>query len=155
MIQRIQSVYLLISTVLPLFCLRGSILRFVSKAGNEVILNFNGIYQKSVNGEFSLSGSLLPVSITIILIPLISFTAIFLFKRRKFQHKVALAAVVLEIIMILLLVYYGFIATDGFQAVLLPGLKIFIPPVTLVAGILAYRGIRKDEKLVSSFDRLR
>jgi len=38
---------------------------------------------------------------------------------------------------------------------LIPGAGLILPPLMAVLAVLARRGIKKDEKLVSSYERLR
>jgi hypothetical protein len=51
--------------------------------------------------------------------------------------------------------YYILIFIQSHNVSLVPGIKTFIPVVTIILSILAYRGIKKDEALVKSYDRLR
>jgi predicted HAD superfamily Cof-like phosphohydrolase len=51
--------------------------------------------------------------------------------------------------------YYLLWVTGKFQTELVPGVKMLIPLLILTFGILAFIGIKKDEKLVKSYDRLR
>ncbi len=155
MIQRLQSLYLLMTTILPLLFLKGSFLKFINKTGSEVIFKFNGIFLTNSDNGLMLIRQNMPGSVIIVLIALLSLIALFCYKKRKIQLKITLAVIILTLILILLVIYYAFSATDGFQAVPVPGFKMFLPLLTLVFGILAYRGIRKDEDLVSSYERLR
>lgn len=155
MLQRIQSLYLLMTTILPLIFLKGNFLRIINRAGREILMNFSGIWQsEGVNGISRLS-QILPVSILIILIPALSVIAIFLFKKRKAQMKAVAAVIILSLLWIGLIIYYSLTAGEGFTASYLPGPKLILAPLVLIFGILAYRGIRRDENLVSSYDRLR
>jgi len=155
MVQRIQSLYLFMTTILPLLFLKGSFLKFINKAGNEILMKSNGIFQTNVDKEPLLIRQLLPVATIIILIPVVSFIAILIYKKRKIQMKIVMVVIILTIILIGLIFYYAFSATDGFKAVLVPGFNMFVPLLVLIFGILAYSGIRKDENLVASYDRLR
>jgi hypothetical protein len=51
--------------------------------------------------------------------------------------------------------YVSFRIVSKFDARLIPGFKIILPIVILVLSILAFRGIKKDDQLVKSYDRLR
>jgi hypothetical protein len=54
-----------------------------------------------------------------------------------------------------MMLYYLFWVIGKYHSELIPGFKMFVPLVILVFGILAYVGIKKDENLVKSYDRLR
>ncbi len=99
--------------------------------------------------------SLIPQSGIMILILILSVTALFLFKKRKIQLKLAGVIILLIIVFIGLMLYHLFWVAGKYQADLVPGYKMFIPLLILVFGILAYRGIKRDENLVRSYDRLR
>ncbi|GHT15187.1 membrane protein [Bacteroidia bacterium] len=84
-------------------------------------------------------------------IAILALTAIFLFKNRKRQ--ILLGYIIL---LALLLDYVAFFVWKFDPAVFASGIVTFLIP--FVAGVfdfLAIRGIRKDEKLVRSLDRLR
>ena len=78
MIQRIQSLYLLMTSILSLLFLNGSFFNFIKKTGVIVKITFNGIEEGSDGQGFSLSEKLLPLSIIILLITAISIITIFL-----------------------------------------------------------------------------
>lgn len=155
MIQRIQSLYLLLTTFLPLLFLKGIFLKFINNAGTQVLFRFNGIFRGNTENEIALIRETVPVSVVVILIMVLALFALFLFRKRKIQKMATLATIVLTIFLVGLLVYYSWSATDGFQYTLVPGFRMFIPLLILLFEILAFLGIKKDEKLVSSYDRLR
>lgn len=84
--------------------------------------------------------------------------AIFMFKNRKLQTSLSVLAIVLNI---------GFIAfyimgMESFKSAHVPpvtgssfGVASFMPIVSIIFLFMAIRGIRKDQKLVKSLDRLR
>ena len=51
MIQRIQSVYLSLTTLLSLLFLKGSFLIFSEKSGSVIKVTFNGIFQRYARAE--------------------------------------------------------------------------------------------------------
>jgi glucan phosphoethanolaminetransferase (alkaline phosphatase superfamily) len=155
MIQRIQSLYLLMTTILPLLFLKGSFLKFINKTGSEILFRFDGIFQTNPDNGLTLIRQNIPIPLITILITVLSLIAIFLYKKRKIQLRITLATIIMTVILIGLIIYYSYSVTDEFQAVLVPLFKMFIPVLILVFGILAYRGIKKDEDLVSSYYRLR
>ena len=147
MIQRIQSVWLLVATILSagLFMFGMMNVTYIQN-GEEISKTYKLL-------EYSYL--LAVVAIALVALPLI---AIFMFKNRKMQVNLALLALVLNI---------GFVAfylmgTDSFVSKLKVqptgtsfGVASFIPLVSVIFLFMAIRGIRKDEKLVKSLDRLR
>jgi len=155
MIQRIQSLYLLLTTLLSLLFLKGSFLSFIEKSGSVIKVTFNGIIRDTGGQGFEQIEKLLPVSSLIILIPVLSLLTIFFFKKRKIQLWLALSVIILIVGFIFVLIYYSWIVITEYNAEIVPGFKMVIPVLMLIFSVLAYRGIRKDDRLVRSYDRLR
>lgn len=155
MIQRIQSVYLFLITLLSSFLFTGSIINFISKSGTVIRLTFTSIV-KSTEGQGSeVIEKLLPLSILIILIPIASLITIFVFKNRKVQSRLALVLIILCALLVIALIHGSIIITSKFEATFTPGIKMALPLIILVLSVLAYTGIKKDDRLVKSYDRLR
>lgn len=141
MIQRKQSIWLLLAGVaglltynLPLWkgtLLDGSIRRFM---GPESLLLFA----------------------LIIVASLLAFVTIFLYKNRKLQMRLTTFGFLLSIA-VLILEYFRvenfkkpLILSEGFWQI-----GALLPLIMAVLFLMAHNGIRKDEKLVKSLDRLR
>ena len=150
MIQRIQSLYLLLTTIMSGLFLTGRIINFTENNNSTLNLDFSGIERMSENVE-----SLPLLSILLALIPLLSFIIIFLFKNRKLQMKMALFLISIIVVQMALLSWYSYYVITNFNAEINPGVKLILPVVELILAYLAFRGIRKDEELVRSYDRLR
>lgn len=135
MIQRIQSIWLLLAAACSLASLKWS---FYS--GNKD----NNLFAE-LNGTSSFFLLILAVAVS-----LLALAALFLFKNRKLQIKLSLGGLLLQLVA--LVVYFmqtkqylegNFTLTSVFS---------FAIPVLF---ILAWMGIRKDEQLIKSMDRLR
>ncbi len=143
MIQRIQTIYLLLISVLigQLFLFPPVI--FYKEA--EVIALSIGKTEPEV----------LPLTILFGLIVLISFITIFLFKKRILQIRLTIFNTVLMLGSVGLLTYivYQFAEADSY----LVEFKIFcsFPLITIILAYLTIRAIGKDEALVRSLDRIR
>jgi len=87
---------------------------------------------------------------------LLSFIAIFMFKKRKNQLLLSRIAIVANIIGLVLAVLL-FMQDQETLGNVTPddGMGLYLPIVFLLFGFLAQRFIQKDEKLVQSMDRLR
>lgn len=170
MIQRIQTLYLLIAAGLltGLFFIpmaEASMMCPQYPTGEDIreylilyIYGFKGNMLATPNW-FVFTTALLGASL------LLAVTAIFLFKKRRVQQK---------LVLLLILLLLGVSAMSVYQYQLFEGfrnspLKIggydfqmttqwagfFFAPACIILALLALRGIRKDEKLVRSLDRLR
>jgi ABC-type spermidine/putrescine transport system permease subunit I len=155
MIQRIQSLYLLLISLLSALFLAGRFSTFHKSTGSEIVMNISGIWDKGSEGNLTNIGNLVPLSGILILTALISFVAIFLYKHRKLQMKVTITIIILSVITVALIVFYALSVILKYKAEINPGAEMILPLLVIISGILAYRGIKRDEKLVKSYDRLR
>jgi hypothetical protein len=155
MIQRIQSVYLLVTTFLSVLFLKGSFLTFFKESGTILILTFNGLYRITNGQQEQIEISLIPLSVLIILIIITSIISILIFKKRKIQLRFTRSLIYLIILFIIISSIYSLIIITRYGVNILPTIKMFIPFGMLVFSILANRGIKKDDDLVKSYERLR
>jgi len=155
MIQRIQSVYLFLTTLMSISFLNGSIINFLNKTGVLTKLTFKGIEEGSSAQAFTLIERLLPLSIVILLIGVISLITIFFFKKRAVQLWLSGILIGLTSFFLLACGHSSYLIMTKYSASIVPGIKMALPFLMLIFSILAYRGIRKDENLVKSYDRLR
>ena len=131
MIQRIQSIYLLVAAIamtlisfkVPVYTLNETL--FMAQDDTKMFI------LTIVGAIFSLLG-------------------LFMFKNRKFQMKLIRLTVLIEIIIGVRL----FMLLNKFEVVLNNTL-LFLMAFSLIALIMAYRGVKKDDDLVRSVDRIR
>ena len=138
MIQRIQSVWLLLAAAAAFASLQFPFYNGLTEAGKPLVY---------VTAQSNLLLLILTAGVG-----LASLIAIFLYKNRKMQSRIVLIALLVSVINLVLF----FMQTQKF----LPGqgnynLTAIFAIVAPVLLILAMRGIKKDEKLVKSLDRLR
>ena len=155
MIQRIQSLYLFVLAVLSGLLLTGSVLNFIDKTGSVIKVTYNEIIKSTGGQGIELIEKLLPLSILIIIITVFSLMTIFLYKNRKVQLRLTLVLIILTATQLIAFVHVSLSVISKFEAHLVPGIKMIIPVLMLILSVLTYRGIRKDERLVKSYDRLR
>jgi prepilin signal peptidase PulO-like enzyme (type II secretory pathway) len=155
MIQRIQSLYLSLTILLSLLFLKGSFLKFINKSGTGYFMNFTGTWQDTGTVNPELLWKQVPVSAVIVLIIILAAIALITFRNRKLQMRITLALIISSIILIGLICYYGVTLISRYGANVEWGFRMFIPLLILILGTLAFKGIKKDENLVRSYDRLR
>lgn len=135
MIQRPQTVYLLFATLL------------------NVAVFFNSIYSQAMADPAVWIGYGLAISLTLAL--LLALGSVFLYNNRSNQMKIVKAGTYLQIVAL------GFAAGVLFS---LGGFGVFLWQETIGVALitlslvmfwLAGRGIKKDEELVKSMDRIR
>jgi len=154
MIQRIQTLWLLISAILSGFLMNGAIVNFVDKSGIRYFTGFSGIYKMTVSGKELIISSV-PLASLIILVPLLSVFCTLIFKNRKIQKIITLVLFAFTFCLTILIIYYSIIIMKNYNSELVPGIKMAIPLLIMILVSLAYRGISRDDKLVKSYDRLR
>jgi glucan phosphoethanolaminetransferase (alkaline phosphatase superfamily) len=155
MIQRIQSVYLFLIALLSLLFFSGSIVNFINGSGSVYKITFESIIKSTEGQGLEIIEKLLPLTILIILIPIVSLITIFIFKNRKIQLRLAMFLMILCTLLVIALIHGSIITITKFEATITPGFKMILPLVMLILSFLVYRGIKKDDHLVKSYDRLR
>ena len=135
MIQRIQSLWLLLAAGCSIAAI---MLPFY--AGNTS----NNLYER-LSGQ-----SHFHLLILCVAVGLGSLVSIFLYKNRKRQMQISFVALLLQLLNIFFFIQKANAFTDGTYS--LGSVFTFIVPLLLILGII---GIRKDEQLIKSMDRLR
>lgn len=133
MIQRIQSVYLMIA--------------FLFSGINALLFN-----EELIQGEFFYILGLIISSC------LFSLLAIFLFKRRTFQMKLNLLNLLLNLLIIGLLIYHLldlskriYFSEESIEFIV----TFILSAMVIVLLWLSNRAIKKDDRLLKSVDRIR
>lgn len=142
MIQRKQTLWLLLATIAAFLTLK-----FSFYTGNVLDITTNVKTFKSLNaGSY---GNML-ITILSVAVGVISLITIFLYSDRKKQMLITGVNTVLSLLIIVL--YYLQTKTFVDGAYSISSILTLIIPISLIAAII---GIRSDEKLIKSVDRLR
>jgi len=136
MIQRIQSIYLVIVVAL------GGLLPLWAHLWADA------------SGTIIFAGDLLPVSIAFYGSAAMAVIAILQFKNRKNQFVMNRLNMILNLFLLGFFVYRS-LNLSGETLVSEKGIGMLIPVFSIVFLVLANRAIKKDEDLVKSVDRLR
>jgi len=152
MIQRIQSLYMLVAFALGVACLSLPLGYFCTAEGERVSDLFN-LWMRSVeDGAISFT----PWALFAILLTTttLTFIDIFLFTRRALQMRILVVCILLLVGYYVYLGFCIYIAhANGYDFT--PRVSAAFPFVGIVLDYLAFRAILKDELLVRSLDRLR
>ena len=155
MIQRVQSIWLLLA-VITLICL--AFLPLLTKTVNGG--NY-GVYTSGIHTEIKVEDVeqygvtfAIPTITLNIAAGLLCFAAIFFFKNRKLQKGIILVANFVIVALAVICFYSGQQLPGGLDGASIAA-GTFLPLVALIFNLLAIRGIRKDEQLLRSADRLR
>jgi hypothetical protein len=150
MIQRIQSVYLLIAGILLAVCLGSSIGTLVT--ADQQIATLTNLAVRDASGAADYSPWALCVLLWLSM--LLAFGTIFLFHRRVWQMRLTGFASMLLIGYYLVLAAFVWMSVPAEVSLSLSG-TVCLPFVAIVLDYLAIRAIGKDEMLVKAYDRLR
>ena len=142
MIQRIQSIYLIIVFILS------AMLPFIFKLWED---SKKEVYALDLFSEMSLLAKLVPVFF--LLTALIAFIAIFKFKNRELQFVLGRIIILINLFLLGILMYLSLTIPGEVSSE--KGIGMFIPIVVILFVVLANKAIKKDEDLVKSVDRLR
>ncbi|GAB1397662.1 MAG TPA: DUF4293 domain-containing protein [Saprospiraceae bacterium] len=148
MIQRIQSVYLVLA-VIALAILFFPISFGDLKAGSTIAKT-----PALSDGTLNLEDNNLSMICTFAGIALF-MAAIFLFKNRRLQTRIVALSMLVALIIFILAGWLFMSSSKIAGNDLSPGIGLGSPVIAILFGWLANRSIRKDENLVRSMDRLR
>ena len=131
MIQRIQSIYLLVAAI------------------SMTLISFK-VPVYALNETLFMAQDDTKMFILTIVGAIFSLLGLFMFKNRKFQMKLIRLTVLIQMIIGVRI----FMLFNKFEVVL-NNFFLFLMAFTLIALIMAYRGVKKDDDLVRSVDRIR
>ncbi len=159
MIQRLQSVCLFASGIIILLLF---VFPIAAYYGDLHVIQFSLLGIKSlapsVPGEEAIFHPLItmPLIVFVGLISILSISIIFLFRNRKRQLRLIKISILLTIILIVgIFIIYSRIITSQLTVGETFNAGAFFPLISLLLLVLAYRGVKRDDKLVRSADRLR
>ncbi|MES2872588.1 MAG: DUF4293 domain-containing protein [Bacteroidota bacterium] len=155
MIQRIQSIWLFFATACIFSLFLFPYLQVLNPDGSASLIKVMGVYQ-NIAGQQVQTQAFLGLTIGSVVLALIPFITIFLYKDRKKQ-------LILCYLAIALVIAFSFWLIQTAKGVLGPvelraenyGIGTLLPSIAILFLILAIRGIKKDERLIKSADRLR
>ena len=136
MLQRIQTIYMIISATL-LGALYVWFPNIVSEEGLVVVRNDEPIMLGLIFGSI-----------------LVTFISIFSYKKRKSQFVNNRLNIILNFFLLGVFVYRS-LTLSGEILVSEKGIGVFLPIISIVFLVMANKAIKKDEDLVKSVDRLR
>lgn len=157
MIQRIQSVWLFLASVIIFALFMFPYLQYADSTGLGYALKVSGAYGNVDGLPTRLNAFWLQMIFTI-LVGLLPLYTIFLFGNRKKQINIAYVSI-LAIVLLGGWLYYSAnsrLMEEGLSfATQYIGVGFFLLPISIIFLFMAIAGIRKDEKLIRSADRLR
>jgi len=157
MIQRIQTVYLLITIILCFASLFVTVAEYF--VDGQVAASFGNFLFSG--GKLADDGNTWALGTFLILVALIDMMAIFLFRFRMRQLRLVIFSTILLVGYVIVYLCYAWLYAQKLQMVTTHEVNFSLqlvalfPVVCIILHVLAIHGIRKDEALVRSLDRLR
>ncbi len=151
MIQRIQTIYLLLAAVILGLVLLLPIASMVDAQANSFSYLFYGV----VDSSNTLVIIDYPLAIILCLIPFLNLITIFLYKSRILQMRICIFNILLMFGSLALIWFYSYEAENVLFVDTYFSYPVVFPLVAAILTFMAFRGIRKDEILVKSADRIR
>lgn len=148
MIQRIQSVYLLLVTIVLIIAM---CIPFGSYYAAGATYKFTAL---SISGE-GVSYSTWGLFVLLLLSTLIAFVTIFLYRKRMLQIRLSIFNTLLLIGYYIAFWYFMATFKNEMDATFQISWSLSLPLIALILNYMAIRGIGKDEVLVKAADRLR
>lgn len=150
MIQRIQSVYLLIVTALLVTAMCLPVGSLIASDGNVYEFMNLGVCMDS-----ACDSSPWGMFAILLLSAIVSFATIFLFKNRILQIRMTVFNSILLIGYYLTFIVFMFVLQKKLEASFQLAWGLCLPLIAIILNYLAIRAIGKDEVLVKAADRLR
>lgn len=155
MLQRVQTIWLFFATATIFSLFLFPYLQVLNADGSAKALKVTGVYQ-TAGGQVVQTEAFLGLTIATVILGLIPFIIIFYYNDRKRQIKICYFAIAA------ILGFSFWLVQNAKQVLgnitLQPenyGIGVLLPSLAILFIILALRGIKNDEKLIKSADRLR
>ena len=147
MIQRIQTVYILLAGVLTAILYK---LKLADLSVNNELMEFfaKGIFK----GEDIVYNGL-PLMVLIGIITVLHFAGLFLYKKRILQIRILVFSIILLLGLFGLFFYFTYMGFEGAKVAF--KIPVAFPLIAVIIDWLAIRAIGKDEALIRSLNRIR
>lgn len=154
MIQRIQTVYLFLASVLMFSMFLSPLAEMADPQDQYYYFDLTGIYEGTGDTAMRIE-SVFPLRFLVIVTAVLSLFTIFFYKRRILQIRMCIFNLLLLIGFYALFFFYFFHTKTNYDVVADIKVTVIFPVIAVILVFLATRGIRKDEMKVRSYDRIR
>lgn len=155
MLQRVQSIWLLFATLSILSLFLFPYIQIPESDGLLKSIMVTGVYE-NVNNQTLQTQHFTIITVATVFLALIPLITIFLFKNRKQQINLCYLTV-------MAILGYSFWLVQSAKGIIGDftlqtenyRIGVFLPSLAILFLVLAIKGIKRDEKLIRSVDRLR
>ncbi|TAJ10492.1 DUF4293 family protein [Marinilabiliaceae bacterium JC017] len=153
MLQRKQTIYLLVATLVTGSLFFQKLVSFISST-NLYIMKFNGIFTaKTDNPELTMST--LAFTILLGLSVAMGLVTVFLFKKRMIQIRLCALNIGLMLGITGMIYYFAKTGARELAAEYTFHFPIVLPLIAIILTVMAIKAIGRDEALIRSMDRIR
>ena len=156
MIQRVQSIYLLLVTVLMSFLLVRAYAELTLNADQLLTFRAHAIVSDIGSDTETIYKSTIPVIALVLITAILSFINIFIYRRRIIQIRICMVNTLLLVALLITIFLYYMVTKNSLttihQSFRIPAI---FPLMGIVFNIMATRAIQRDELLVNSYKRIR
>ena len=152
MLQRKQTVYLFFALIFMGLMFFFPLLRYIDPNSKTYELTYLGMVNID-SGDYIVKA--IPLTILLVVIVLLLLITIFSYKKRILQMRLSVFSILLMLGSLGLIYFYslhGKGKTGGEIFYLYP---VIFPVISVILAFLAFKGVKKDEELVRSYDRIR
>lgn len=158
MIQRIQTVYLALAAIVSILLFFFPLASFYNEMEGNYRLFIYTVQSLDPTPKLQFGSMFtLPMVFFTVISVFFSVTTIFLYKNRPQQSRLCSFNILANVLMVMILFFFYISRIESMTHTdaRYHWIGMVLPLITLMLLILANRGIRKDEALVKSADRLR
>lgn len=156
MIQRKQTLFLLVAVIASLLCFFMPIGVILPKGMGGVVSLYNLGFVDD-NGTIIVSGICLPLFILLAVSTALSLATIFLYKNRKLQLSLCATNLLFSVLWYIdyTLLFFGMVTVPEVEGNVEVKFAACLPLIAIIMVVLARKGVADDEKLVRAADRIR
>ena len=156
MIQRKQTLFLLVAVIASLLCFFMPIGVILPKGMGGVVSLYNLGFVDD-NGTIIVSGTCLPLFILLAVSTALSLATIFLYKNRKLQLSLCATNLLFSVLWYIdyTLLFFGMVTVPEVEGNVEVKFAACLPLIAIIMVVLARKGVADDEKLVRAADIIR
>lgn len=152
MLQRKQTVYMFFALIIMGLMFFFPIIRFIDPDSNIYELIYLGVVNIE-SGNYIVKA--IPLTILLAVIVLLLIITIFSYKNRILQMRLSVFCILLMLGSLGLIYFYALHGQGKIHGEIFYLYPVIFPVVSTILAFLAFRGVKKDEELVRSYDRIR
>ena len=128
------------------------LLRFIDPNSNTYELTYLGIVNID-EGDYIIKA--IPLTILLAVIVLLLLITIFSYKNRILQMRLSVFSILLMLGLLGLIFFYAMHGKSKINGEIFYLYPVIFPVISVILTFLAFKGVKKDEELVRSYDRIR